>query len=124
MPWANSDVLDGSLNAIKNSATKILLAKAYAPGDSLATVNANAIAEAAVGAGDFTLSSVGMNRRLTFGGKTGVATQTVAAGNDLYFVFVSAGAVVWATDETTNMAVTKDNPITFPTLQYNTGQPT
>lgn len=124
MPWANSDVLDNGLNHIKANAVKVALVKAYSPGDSLATVNGNVIAEAAVGSGDFTLSSVGANRRLTFGGKTSSATQTVAAGNDLYFVFTSASGVLWATDETTNMAVTKDNPITFPSLQYNSGQPT
>lgn len=124
MPWANSTVLDGSLNAIKDNATKILLCKAYSAGDSLATVTSNAIASADIGAGDFALSSVGANRRLTFNGKTGSATATIAAGFDLVFVFVSATAVLWMTDETTNMAVTSGNPVTFPSLQYNAGQPT
>lgn len=125
MPWAHSDVQDNGINHIKNNAAKILLVKAYTPGDSYATVVGNSIAEAAVASGDFTLStpSAGV-RRLTFGGKTAQASKTVAAGLDLVFVFVTANSVLWMTDETTNMAVTENNPITFPQLVYNVGQPT
>jgi hypothetical protein len=125
MPWANSTVQDNGINHIKNNAVKVLLVKAYTAGDSLATVTGNAVAEANVASGDFTLStpSAGV-RRLTFGGKVGSATGTVASGFDLVFVFVSATEVLWMTDETTNMAVTSGNPITFPSLPYNVGQPT
>lgn len=125
MPWAHSNVQDNGINYIKSNAAKVLLVKAYTPGDSLATVTGNAVAEANVANGDFTLSSPSAGvRRLTFGGKVGSATGTVAAGLDLVFVFVSATEVLWMTDETTNMAVTSGNPITFPALQYNVGQPT
>lgn len=125
MPWVHSDVQDGILKFIRDNAAKIVLVKAYTPGDSFATVMGNSLGEAAMGAADFALSTPAAGvRRLTFNGKTGQASKTVAAGNDLVFVFVSANAVLWQTDETTNMAVTENNPITFPQLVYNVGQPT
>jgi hypothetical protein len=130
MPFVNTEALDKILEHITTNATRVLLVRQYADGDTYAVVTGNKIGEATISAGDFALSTVTVNsvpncRRLTFAGKTGAATGTVAAGQDLQFVFTDGvGKVLWATQETTNMAVTSGNPLNFPSLQYTALQPT
>ncbi len=68
--YAHADVLDGGLNAIKNSAIRMLLLKAYTAGDSYATVTGNAICTIAMVSGDYTLSGAdNAPRVLTSGGQ-------------------------------------------------------
>lgn len=123
--WAHQDVLDGGLNAIKTSATKQLLLKAYAAGDSYATVLANALSEAAMASGDFTLSSNGSNRVLTTAaGKSANATADSGVGPDLHIAFTDGAAkVLYVTDETSNRVVITGDPCNFPVLTYTANQP-
>lgn len=75
---AHADVLDGSLNAIKTVATKMMLIKNYTAGDSYATVIGNKLAEVVMASSDYTLASSGSNRTLTTATKSATATATQA----------------------------------------------
>lgn len=77
--WANSDVLDGTLNAIKNTAVVQMLISAYAVGDTYATVVANKIAQVAMAPTDYTLGSSGSNRTLTTAAKSASASVANAS---------------------------------------------
>lgn len=122
--YAHPDLLDNGLNHLKNNATKILLISSYVAGDSYATVVAAKLAEAALAPGDFTVADNGTGRKVTSAAKAANATATVAAGQDLHFAFTDGAAkVLYVTDETTDMAITAGNPVNFPTLTYNSGQP-
>lgn len=124
--WVHSDVLDGGLNAIKNGAIVMMLIKAYAAGDSYATVTGNKLAEAAMLPADFVLSSSGNNRVVTTAaGKSGTATASSIAGDNLHIAFTDGLAkVLWVTDETTDQVITTGNPVDFPQLTYTSNQPT
>jgi hypothetical protein len=125
MAYAHSDVLDNGPAYIAANAKEVLLVSSYTAGDSYATVQTNKVGKATISSADFALASSGFNRKLTFAGKTGAASATVAAGNDLQFVFTDGAAkVLWAAQETSNMAVTSGNPLTFPALTYTSNQPT
>jgi hypothetical protein len=75
----HADVLDGSLNAIRNVATKMMLISGYNAGDSYATVTAAALATVTVAPTDFTLASAGSNRTLTTATKSATATAASPA---------------------------------------------
>lgn len=124
--WVHADVLDGGLNGIKTVATKMMLIKAYAAADSYATVTGNKIAEVAMASGDYTLSSVGSDRRLTTTAKPGIAsTANSGATPNLHIAFTDGAAkVLWVTDETTDQVVTSPNAVDFPALTYTSAQPT
>lgn len=124
--FAHADVLDGGLNGIKNVATKMILVSAYTAGDSYATVQTNLLAEVTMASGDFVLSSSGSNRVLTTAaGKSAVASASAAGTPDLHIVFTDGTAkVLWATDETSNQAITSGNTVNFPQLTYQSNQPT
>lgn len=74
----HADVLDGTLNAVKTVATKMMLIKAYTAGDSYATVTGNKLAEVTMATGDYTLATSGSNRTLTTGTKSTTASATQA----------------------------------------------
>jgi hypothetical protein len=76
--WVNSDVQDGTLNVIKNGATKMLLIKAYTAGDSYATVTGNALATVTMTAADYALAGSG-TRTLTTTAKSATATAAAPA---------------------------------------------
>lgn len=124
--WASAAFLDGGIDYLKATATKLLLIKAYAAGDSYATVVGNKVAEVAMVSGDFTKSSVGNDRRLTSAAKSGVASSANSGATpNLHFAFTDGAAnVLYVTDETTDQVVTAPNPVDFPALVYTSGQPT
>lgn len=124
--WVHSDVLDGGLNTIKNNATHQLLIKAYAAGDSYATVTGNVVADVAMASGDFTVASSGSNRVLTTAaGKSANASVGSGAAPNLHIAFTDgASKVLWVTDETTDQVVTAGNPVNFPQITYTANQPT
>ena len=124
--WVNSSVLDNGLNNIKTNATKMVLIKAYSAGDSYATVAGNGIAEATMASGDYTLSSSGSNRLLTTAsGKTATASANSGASPDLHIAYTDGSAIVyWVTDETSNQVVTAGNTVNFPSVVYQSNQPT
>jgi hypothetical protein len=123
--WVAQSVLDNGLNQIKNNATRYCLIKAYAAGDSYATVAANIIAEAAMTAADYVLSSVGSDRRLTCASKTPNASANSGATPNLHLAHIdAANNVLWVTDETTDQVVTAPNPVQLPATTYTSAQPT
>ena len=123
--YAHADVLDGGLNAIKNSATRMLLLKAYAAGDSYATVTGNAICTIAMVSGDYTLSGAdNVPRILTVAAKSGTASASSGASPNLHIAFTdNVSKVLWVTDETSDQVVTSGNTINFPSLTYTSSQP-
>ena len=125
--WSSANLQDKGIDYLR-TATFLDLVKNYTPGDSLATVAANTIAETALTTGDFALStpSAGI-RRVTSAQKTGVvASGTVPAATPgtNSFVFRTASEVLYAAGEKTGMAVTAGNQLTFPALYLETPQPT
>ena len=124
--YAHADVLDGGLNAIKNTAIRMLLLKAYTAGDSYATVTGNSICSVTVASADFTLSGADAAPRvLTTAAKTGTASAGSGSSPDLHIAFTdNVGKVLWVTDETTNQVVTSGNAVMFPALTYTSNQPT
>jgi hypothetical protein len=124
--WVTSGVLDNGLNHIRNNSTRQLLIKAYAAGDSYATVVGNQLAEATMVSGDFTLSSSGLNRVVTTAsGKTATVTANSGASPNLHIAFTDGSAnVIWVTDETTDQVITSGNVVNFPSLTYTSNQPT
>jgi hypothetical protein len=125
--YSHSDVLDGGLNAIKNSATKMLLIKAYSAADSYATVVAAKIAEVTMTSSDYTLSgSDGAARVLTTAsGKSATASANSGATPNLHIAFTNGtDKVLWVTDETSDQVVTSGNTVNFPSITYTSSQPT
>jgi hypothetical protein len=118
--------LDAELNYVKTNASKIFVLKAYAAGDSSATITTNKLAEVAVTSADYTLSNSGNNRVLTVAAKsTSNSTATLAAGSDLHVAHVDAsGNALWVTNETTDQAVTTGNPFDIPSHAITANQPT
>lgn len=123
--YAHADVLDGGLNAIKNGAIRMLLLKAYADGDSYATVTGNAICTVTMASADFTLSGAdNAPRVLTTAAKSGTASASSGATPDLHIAFTdNVSKVLWVTDETSDQVVTSGNTVNFPALTYTSGQP-
>jgi hypothetical protein len=120
--WAHSDVLDGGLNAIKNGATKQILVKNYAAGDSYATVTGNAVATATMTSADFAIASSGNSRVLTTTAKS--ATSAAGAAGDHHIAFTDGSAkVLWVTDETGEATVNSGDTVNFPALTYTNQQP-
>lgn len=126
--WVHPDVLDGGLNAIRNGANRLHLIRAYAAGDSYATVIGNSVADVAMASGDYTLGNGASSSRTltTASGKTSNATANSGASPDLHLAYVdTAGSrVLWVTDETTNQVITSGNPIAYPQVVYTSQQPT
>lgn len=123
--YLHPDVLDGGPLVVKNSATKMLLIKAYAFGDSLATVTGNKLAEVGVVATDFNLSTVNVNDRRFTGpaGKSAAAAASSGAAPNLHIAYVDATRVLWVTDETTDQVITAPNPVDFPQCAFDSPQP-
>jgi len=125
--WAHSDVLDFGINRIKTDANVMHLIKAYAAGDSYATVVGNSIGSVAMAAADYTLSSSGQNRVLTSAaGKSANASANSGATPNLHLAFVDSvnSKVLWVTDETSDQVVTLGNPVNYPSVTYASNQPT
>lgn len=124
--WVRSGVLDNGLNDIKNTATKMLLIKAYTAADSYATVVGNLVAEATMASTDYTLGSSGSNRTLTTAaGKSATASANSGATPNLHIAFTDGTAnVIWVTDETSDQVVTSGNTVNFPQIVYTSNQPT
>ena len=124
--YVHADVLDGGLNAIKNGAIRMLLLKAYAAGDSYATVTTNTICSVTVASADFTLSGAdGAARVCTVAAKSGTASANSGASPDLHIAFTdNVSKVLLVTDETSDQVVTSGNTVNFPSLTYTSSQPT
>jgi hypothetical protein len=127
--FAHADVLDGGIAYIKANATRMLLIKNYAFGDSYATVAANTIASVTMTSADYTLSSSGNSRVCTSAAKTGGSAPTASAssvaGDNLHVAFTDGSAkVLIVLDETTDQVITSGNPVDMPAGTYTSNQPT
>jgi hypothetical protein len=125
--WVNTSVLDGGLNVVKNSATKMLLIKNYTAGDSYATVTGNSVAAATMASTDFTLAGTSA-RTLTTATKSATATGAALGtgnGQDHHIAFTDGSAtVLWVTDETGEAANASGDTINFPSVVLTVNQPT
>lgn len=126
--WVDSDVLDLGINRIKTNANVMHLIKAYAAGDSYATVIGNSIGNVAMTSGDYALGAGASSARTltTASGKTANASANSGASPNLHLAFVDSvnSKVLWVTDETTDQVVTAGNPLAFPSVVYTSNQPT
>jgi hypothetical protein len=124
--YAHADVLDNGLNHIKNNASRMLLIKAYTPGDAYATVTANAICTVTMAAADYTLSGAdNAPRVLTIAAKSATASTNSGVAPNLHIAFTdNVSKVLMVTDETSDQVVTSGNTVNFPSLTYTSGQPT
>ncbi len=101
--------------------------KAYAQGDSYATVVSNSVGYASMSPGDYTLSGAANAQRvLTFAsGKSFSATASSGPAPDIHFAFVDSttSRVLYVTDETSNDTVAISEVVTLPSdLTYTTSQ--
>lgn len=126
--WVHSDVLDNGTAFIKANANALWLIKAYAAGDSFATVQGNMVAAAAMASGDYTLSNGASSSRVmtTAAGKSdSSADANSGASPNLHLAYVDTtnSKVLWVTDETSDQVITAGNPVTFPSITYTSSQP-
>ena len=129
--WAHSDVLRGGAQHILTLAgtpSRVVqhLVKAYAAGDSYATVIANSVADADMAAADLTFSTIGTAEKFTIAAKNSLtATASSGANPDLHQVLVDSvgSAVLLATDETANEVVTIGGTVNLPSWSYTVSQP-
>jgi hypothetical protein len=120
--FAHSDVLDGGLLFVKNNAIKMLLLRAYAYGDSLATVTAAKVSEVAMVPGDMLITTSGNNRVLTIAAKSAAAAAIGDAG-DAHVALVDGTRVLLVTDETGEAAVAVSDTTNFPAWTYTAPAP-
>lgn len=126
--YASPEFLDGGFTAFKANVNSMRLLKAYAAGDSYATVTGNSICSQAMVTGDFTLSGADAAARvMTVAAKTGAtASANSGATPNLHIAFIDTvnSKVYWVTDETSDQVVTSGNTVNFPSVTYTSSQPT
>jgi hypothetical protein len=126
--WVHADVLDYGLNRIKTDCDAQWLLKAYAAGDSFATVQGNMVAAVAMADADFTIATGGSSSRTltTASGKTdSSANADSGATPDLHIAFVDTvnSKVLWVTNETSDVEVETADVVNFPSLVFTSSQP-
>ena len=131
--WANASILDGGSDVLRTlagtaSRVKMHVIKAYAAGDSYATVTGNSCGSVDMAAGDYVQSgAAGAVRTTTIAAKNGVSvTANSGATPDLHIAHVDStgSAVLYVTDETSNQVLTSGNTMNNPSHTYAVGQPT
>ena len=131
--WANASILDGGSDVLRTlagtaSRVKMHVIKAYAAGDSYATVTGNSCGSVDMAAGDYVQSgAAGAVRTTTIAAKNGVSvTANSGATPDLHIAHVDStgSAVLYVTDETSNQVLTSGNTMNIPSHTYAVGQPT
>ncbi|WP_333873058.1 hypothetical protein [Methylobacter sp.] len=124
--YLHPNVLDGGPLLIKTSAQRVALVKAFAVGNSYATVTGNIVAAAATTSADFTLANQGGNgRKITSATKSPTASASSTSGDDLHFALLddTNNLVLAVTDETSNQVITSGNTVNIPALTFNFNQP-
>jgi ABC-type uncharacterized transport system permease subunit len=117
------NAIDAGPLYIKNNVSAVWLVPGYTTGMTRSTADTAKIAAEALGSADAIISNEGTGRKLTMASKSGPATGTVAAGSNLHYVYVSATEILYATEETTQQAITAGNPHTFSATVLNYPQP-
>ena len=118
--WVSTAVLDGALNVLKTTATRMDVTAAQ-PADRAAVV-ANSLATVTVATGDFTLAAgTGVSaRKVTVVQKAGISvTATGTAG----FVSMCDGVNLLYITTCTGQALTSGNTMTFGTWSVEIGDP-
>ena len=129
--WTSPQIQDGGsdvLRALAATAGRIKqhLVKAYAAGDSYATVLGNSLGGADMAAADFVQSTNGSGGRVTTVAAKSIAlSASSGASPDLHVVLVDsvASTVLQANDETTNVAVFVGGTFAVPAWTYTLAQP-
>ena len=124
--YAHADIIDGGLSALKTTAIRMMLVKAYSLLDSYATCVGNKVAEATMASGDFVITGAdGADRVCTIAAKSATASANSGASPDLHVVFHdNSSKVLLVTDETSNQVVTSGNTVNFPSITFTGKQPT
>jgi hypothetical protein len=132
--WANALILDGGTDLIRTRAgtagrIKMHVIKAYAAGDSYATVvTTNSCGSVDMVPGDYVQSgAAGAARTTTVAAKNGVnVTANSGAAPDLHIAHVDSvsSEVLYVTDETSNQVLTSGNTMNIGSHTYAVGQPT
>ena len=131
--WTTASVQDGGSDVLRTLAAtaarvKQHLIKAYAAGDSYATVvTTNGLGSVDMAAGDFVQSgAASATRTTTVAAKSITLTASSGAAPNLHIAIVdSVGLVVLlVTDETSDQVVTSGNSFSAPAWTYTVAQPT
>lgn len=129
--FAGTTLLDGGSDVIRTRAgtanrIKQLVIKAYAAGDSYATVSANKCGELAMVAADFVQSgAAGSPRVTTVAAKSIPLTADSGTSPDVHIALVdtTSSEVLYVTDETNNQQLYNGNTFACPAYTYTVGQP-
>lgn len=119
----STTAIEGGPLFIKNNVTRVWLVPGYTTAMTRAAADTAKVADEAFGSADAILSAESTGRKMTMATKTGNAIGTVAAAADLHYVYVSASEILYATEETTQQAITSGNPHTFSVTVINYPQP-
>ena len=131
--WAAVNVLDGGSDTVRTLAgtaarVKMHVIKAYAAGDSYATVvTTNSCGSVDMVAADFVQSGgAGAARTTTVGAKAITLGAGSGAAPNLHIALVDSvsSAVLLVTDETSDQVLTAGNTFNVPAWTYAVGQPT
>lgn len=130
--WANANILDGGTDLIRTRAgtaarVKMHVIKAYAAGDSYATVTGNSCGSFDMAAADFVQSGgAGAARVTTIAAKTINLTANSGAGPNNHVALVDSvsSEVLLVTDDTNDQQLYSGNTFAAPAWTYTVGQPT
>ena len=122
--FLHQDVQDAALAHIQANCNQVAAVKAYAVGDSYATVmaGANVAVSAATTSADFTLGSSGNTRTLTCASKTATAS---GSGDPTHIVFVNTATskILAVTHESSGVTVSTGTSYTLPSIVLEMRQP-
>lgn len=121
--YLHPNAIDNGPEYIKTNIAAVWLVPDYTTAMSRAAADSAKLAAESMTGTDAVLSDQGTGRRLTLASKSGNATATAAGPHDLHYVYVSATEILFATDETTDQAITSGNPHTFSAVTLDYPQP-
>jgi hypothetical protein len=124
--WTNTKLFDFGLDyprsRVAGGATvRLAVIKAYAAGDSYATVTANIVGYVDLAAGDFTLAAhATTGRKLTTASQPVTFSANSGASPDNHFALldVTGSEVLAVTDETGDQQIYSGNTSTIPAIEF------
>ncbi len=122
---AHDDVLDGSLNIIKNNCTRMVACSAQPT--TYTEANATyALADVTMASGDFTLANGDTNgRKVTVGAKSGVLIDVSGTANHVALLDVTNSKVLIVTTCTAQaLTANGSNTVNFPAFDNEIADPT
>jgi hypothetical protein len=124
---AGTGGLDALLDTVSSRAAKILLVTSFTPGETYATVVGRSVGEAAITSGDFSgpVAHNTNDRKITFTGASGTASQPATGPHDLHMVITNGTDTLLAiSDETSDQDIVSGNTINWPSFEIRALQPT